>query len=275
MSRSLLRYHGGKVKLAPWIISHFPPHEVYVEAFGGAAGVFLQKKPADREVYNDLNGEVVNLFRVLRCQKAREELCLQVSLTPFSREDYELSCQPCEVALEQARRTIVRSHMGFGAMNMSGEATGFRNDTGRKNKTPAHDWGSYPDALAQFGKRLDRVVIENRDAAEVILQHDRSECLHYCDPPYVRSTRTSMTKHSYSHEMSDDDHRRLGAALRGVSGMVVLSGYPCALYDEELFPDWHRAERDSFADGARPRTEVLWINALAWNNLTNQGLFKE
>src|SRR5690606_23199016 len=135
---------------------------------------------------------------------------------------------------------------------------GFRSDTSRRNSTPAHDWKAYPDYVATFVDRLVGVVVENRDAADVIRTHDGPETLHYVDPPYVQSTR--VARHGYRHEMTDDDHRELAEVLRSVKGMVVISGYACDLYDDELYPDWMRVTRQTVADHARPRKEVLWLN---------------
>src|SRR5574337_272680 len=90
--RPLLRYHGGKWKLAPWILRHLPPHRVYVEPFGGGASVLLQKPRSYAEVYNDLDGEVVNLFIMAR--ERGEELAQAIELTPFAREEFELSYRP-------------------------------------------------------------------------------------------------------------------------------------------------------------------------------------
>src|SRR5574343_303278 len=85
ITRPALRYFGGKFRLAPWIISQFPPHTVYVEPFGGGGSVLLRKLPAYHEVYNDLDGDVVNFFRVLREQP--DELLRAIDLTPYSREE--------------------------------------------------------------------------------------------------------------------------------------------------------------------------------------------
>jgi DNA adenine methylase len=111
--------------------------------------------------------------------------------------------------------------------------------------------------------RMAGVCIENRPACEVMVQHDGPDTLHYVDPPYPLSTRSIGNPHckkGYRHEMTDDDHRVMAATLRNIDGAVVLSGYACDLYDLELFPDWYREERPALADGARPRTEVLWFN---------------
>lgn len=262
--RPVLRYHGGKWLLGPWIISHFPAHRVYVEPFGGAASVLMQKPRSYGEVYNDLDGEVVNLFRVLRDEATAQELRRLLELTPFAREEYRAAFEECGDPIEQARRTVIRSFMGFGSNSLNRSIkSGFRSNSNRSGTTPAHDWVNWPDRIDEYVERLRGVVIENKDAAALILQHDSAETLIYADPPYCHETRMTVTQHGahgYAHEMTDDDHRALAKVLHGVSGMVVLSGYACPLYDDELFPSWERIERPALADGALPRTEVLWIN---------------
>lgn len=261
--RPILRYHGGKWLLAPWILSHFPEHRVYVEPYGGGASVMLQKARSYGEVYNDLDGEIVNLFRVVRDHGPQLEERLR--MTPFARDEFQLAYEPCEDALEQARRTMARSFMGFGSAAASGAKTGFRANSNRSGTTPAHDWQNYPDNIAPIMDRLRGVVIENKDAREVMLQHDTPETLHYVDPPYVFDTRSMANpycKKGYRHEMTDDQHRELAATLRELRGMVIVSGYACPLYDEELYSGWFRVERPALADGARPRVEILWMNDL-------------
>lgn len=265
-SRPVLRYHGGKWRLAPWIIQHFPPHRVYVEPFGGAASVLMRKPRSYAEVYNDLDGEIVNLFRVLRSDRA-DELVRLLRLTPVARAEFVLSYEPDDDPVEQARRTVVRSFMGFGS-NAHKRATGFRSNSNRSYTTPAHDWRNYPDAMGAMIERLRGVTIECRDAREVIEQHDSPETLYYVDPPYPSGTRDRGP--DYAHEMTDDDHRALAHVLRSVQGMVVLSGYACDLYDVELYPDWHRVEKAALADGARKRTEVLWLNEAAASRAMTQ-----
>lgn len=260
-TRPVMRYHGGKWKLAPWIISHFPKHRIYTESFGGAGSVLLRKPRCYGEVYNDLDGEVVNLFRVLRDWETADELAWQIALTPFARDEFVQSYLVASGPVEQARRTLVRSFMGFGS-NSHNRETGFRSNTSRSYTTPAHDWQHFPAQVPAIVERLRGVVIENRPAAEVIRQHDSPETLHYVDPPYVHETRGQNMGENYRHEMTDDQHRELATLLHSVRGMVVLSGYPCPLYDE-LYADWKRVERKAFADGARERVECLWINPAA------------
>jgi DNA adenine methylase len=161
--------------------------------------------------------------------------------------------------------------MGFGSSvtrpNRDGrpQRTGFRSNSNRSSTTPAHDWSNYPEQIDAFTARLRGVVIENRDAIEVMRQHDSPDTLHYVDPPYPHSTREPAAGGShrgYRHEMSDAQHETLAAELLNLEGMVVLSTYPSTLY-ERLFSTWSRVERDSHADGAAARREVLYLNHAA------------
>lgn len=261
-TRPILRYHGGKWRLAPWIIEHMPKHRVYVEPFGGAASVLLRKPRSYGEIYNDLEGELVNVFRVVRDHG--EELRRNLELTPFSRSEYKLSFDRCEDTIEQARRTVVRSFMGFGSNALCRTVkSGFRANSNNSGTTPAHEWRNYPGALGGLIERLRGVVLENRSGVEVMHAHDGPDTLHYCDPPYVHSTRTQWAskgaRSGYTHEMNDEEHRALAASLVRMRGMVMVSGYPCELYDK-AFDGWTRIQRRALADGARERTEVLWMN---------------
>ena len=254
--------------LAPWIIEHFPAHRVYTEAFGGAASVLIRKPRARLvEVYNDMDGEIVSLFRILRDPVTAGALREVLQATPFARDEFSLSYEPSEDPVEQARRTVVRSFFGFGSDSASGATTGFRANGNRQSAHPARDWSNYPAAVGTFCDRLQGVVIENRPGLEIILQHDGPEALHYCDPPYTHGSRSSYTVRTgkgYRHEMTDDDHRRLAEVLHDAAGMVVVSGYHSTLYDE-LYGTWTASSRKAIADGgphapAQERTEVLWLN---------------
>jgi DNA adenine methylase len=268
--RSALRWHGGKWKLAPWIIGHFPAHRVYVEPFGGAASVLLRKPRAYAEVYNDLDDWAVNLFRVLRDETLSARLLEALRLTPFARTEFEVGRELTEAVgdpVELARRLIVRSFMGFGSNAHNGRSTGFRANSNRSGTTPAKDWSNYPDALPALIERMRGVVIENRDAMQVMLAHDGLETLHYVDPPYMAETRSPGNKYDlkyrmYRHELDDDAHAKLLDDLQTLAGMVILSGYASPLYDRTL-GNWRRVETQAHADGARDRTEVLWINPQA------------
>lgn len=259
--------------LAPWIIAHFPRHKVYTEVFGGGASVLLRKPRSYAEVYNDLDADVVNVFNVLRDPETGARLTRSLYLTPFARDEFFGCYEPQVDDVERARCMIARSFMGFGSDGFNiARKTGFRANSNRSGTTPAMDWANYPDAIASFVDRLRAVVIENRDACEVLAQQDAANALHYVDPPYVHSTRSTSSEHAYPHEMDDAGHERLAGVLRSLSGMVVLSGYRCALYDE-LYGDWVREDRAALADGALDRTESLWLNPAAVAAVSHGPLF--
>jgi DNA adenine methylase len=262
VSRPPLRYHGGKWKLAPWIISHFPPHRVYVEPFGGGGAVLMRKPRSYAEVYNDRWETVVNVFRVLRNAEKAEQLRTAIELTAYARDEFTQAYHlESDSDVERARKTIVRSLMGFGSASTNGEyLTGFRANSNKSGTTPAGDWRNYPRNVPDFVERLRGVFIENRSAAEVIAQQDGAETLFYVDPPYPHSTRNMARGNAaYAFEMSDADHESLAQQLRSARGMVIVSGYRCELYDR-LFKGWTVSEKQTHADGARDRIEVLWLN---------------
>lgn len=266
-TRPVLRWHGGKWLLAPRIIPYFPPHQVYVEPFGGAASVLLRKERSYAEVYGDLDAEVVNLFRVLRDRQLASDLVAGLRLTPFARVEFEEAYQPAECPVERARRLVIRSFMGFGSDGATGDyRTGFRANSNRSGSTPAADWRNYPDALDVIIDRLRGVVIECEDAVSLMRRHDGAGTLHFVDPPYMLELRTRTNRRkgggTYRHELSAEQHGDLLEALKALTGMVVLCGYPSPVYDDAL-KGWRRVEMDALADGASPRTEVLWINPAA------------
>ena len=256
ISRPVLRWHGGKWKLAPKLVAMFPPHRVYVEPFGGAASVLLRKPKSYAEVYNDLDDDVVNLFRVLRSDDA-DRLVNLLRLTPFASSEFFAAYVQTEDPIERARRLVIRSFQGFGSNGVH-KKTGFRSNINRSGTTPSHDWANYPDALSAIVQRLSGVCILNRDAKEVMVAHDGPETLHYVDPPYMMGTRRD-TAADYAHELTDAQHIELLGFLRGLRGKVVLSGYHSDTY-QNLLADWSRVDIAALADGASKRTECVWMN---------------
>jgi len=260
-----IRYHGGKFRLAPWILQHFPAHRIYCEPFGGAAGVLIQKPRAYSEIYNDLDGELVNFFRVVQDAGLRDRLVEACVLTPYARAEFDLAWVPTEDPLERARRLIIRAQMGFGSAGATKGTTGFRIDTKREYETAQHVWAQYTSQLAALGLRLTGVLIENRPAIEIIQAHDHPQTLFYVDPPYIHDTRCRVsmgTDRGYRCEMTDDDHLALLNVLQAVEGMVILSGYPHPLYEDSL-EGWIRYDKRARISGGRGtsmRTECLWIN---------------
>lgn len=194
-----MRYHGAKFRLAPWVISFFPDHYTYVEPFGGAAGVLLQKERSLSEVYNDLDEEIVNVFRVLQDKDQALELERKIRVTPYSREEFKTSFDLTKCPIESARRTLIRAHMGFGSAGATKGKTGFRIDSAREYGTPAHIWARYPNEIAAFVERFQSVIIENKPAIEVIDNHDRHNTLFFVDPPYLHATRKMHGNGYYRH----------------------------------------------------------------------------
>ena len=258
-----MRYHGSKFRIAPWIISHFPPHDIYVEPYGGGASVLMRKPRACSEVYNDIDNDIVNVFQVLRSGKYSARLIDLLRLTPYSKTEFHQAYEPTECPVEQARRTLIRAHMGFGSAGATKNNTGFRCDSTRTNATAATCWMRYPDHVASFIERMRGVLIDCRPALDAINQHDGDKALFYVDPPYLESTRTvKKGSPAYRHEMDESDHIALLNKLKTVAGMVVLSGYENDMYND-LLTGWNKKSihtKSSGNRGAVNRIETLWLS---------------
>jgi DNA adenine methylase len=263
VKRSALRYFGGKWQLAPWIIEHMPAHRVYVEPFGGAASVLLRKPRSKIEVYNDLDDEIVGLFRVLQNAVHCRELVRRLKRTPYSRREFELAFKSTPDPVERARRAIIRAYMSFHHSALfNPHKTTFANARHRKinGGSKMSEWATYPRTLVAVCRRLSGVLIEHSDAIDVIRAQDTPDCLFFVDPPYVMSTRDKSV--TYRHEMTDARHAELLALLCGIKGRAMVAGYASELYDDML-SGWQRLERRHYAGtgtGAQPRMEILWIS---------------
>ncbi|MBW5861621.1 DNA adenine methylase [Yersinia enterocolitica] len=256
-----IRYHGGKFRLAPWVISHFPAHTHYVEPFGGAASVLLRKERSYAEVYNDLDSDVVNLFVVLRDMTLRECLIESLILTPYSRDEFTGAYGEAETMVERARKLVIRATMGFGSAGATKGTTGFRLDTKRSSATAQHLWARMPENLAAVGQRFEGVLVENRDAVQCMLDHDTTSTLHFVDPPYVHDTRVISSRY-YRHEMDNNAHLNLLDTVNKLEGMVVLSGYNTDMYND-ILTGWQKQEKQSSAAGRKgsvKRLECLWLS---------------
>lgn len=247
-------YYGGKTTLAPRIAELLPEHDHYVEPFMGSLAVMLAKEPSAAETVNDLDGDLVNFWKVLRDQP--EELERLAMLTPHSRSEYEASGDlECD-DLERARRVWVRLTQG---RSHSMKPTGWWQRKASAGHSPSAYIESYAARMAAVGQRMSRVTIENRDAIDLVREYgtEPSVCI-YADPPYLGSTRAA----NYRVEMLEDElHVKLAEALRGCKASVVLSGYASPLY-EELYPGWHRMElkAPTAMSGRAAENEVLWSN---------------
>jgi DNA adenine methylase len=261
--RSPVKWHGGKYYLCPRIIAYFPKHRTFIEPFGGGASVLLNKQPSPVEVYNDLDGAITRLFRVLRDNG--EELRRRLILTPYSEVEFNaaLEAREPEDDIEQARRDFVRWRMSLGGR---GEAFSFTRHRARREMADVVSGflSTIDNELPRITQRLRSVQILCRPAIDVIKGWDDPDCLFYCDPPYVHETRNHRTTEVYGVEMSETDHRELAAVLRTVKGKVILSGYPSPLY-EELYRGWRSVSFEmanhASSEGIKNRMkEMLWFN---------------
>lgn len=260
-------YFGGKVRQADDIVAALPDHGHYVEPFAGSLAVLLAKPRSPMETVNDIDGDLMTFWRVLRDQP--DELSRLMALTPHSRAEHQVSYDTDSALsdLERARRVWVLLSQGrAGTMRRTGWRF-YRNPVGSSTSMPDYLL-AYADRVPPCARRLHGVSLEARDALDVIRDYGQDErVLLYCDPPYLASTRG--WGNNYRHELrTDQEHHDLADALNGCAASVVLSGYHSALYDD-LYDGWHRAERQAWTGngirGGRTRTdgervEVLWSN---------------
>lgn len=262
IERPALRYYGGKWRLASWIIEQFPAHTCYVEAFSGGASCLLQKQPSRFEVMNDLDGDVINFFDMLRARP--EELIRAILLTPYARAELwrARDAEPTNDPIERARRLYIRCWQSYGS-GTGTSSTGWRYQIGAEDYTSgASAIGSFNDVdrLWLIAERLKQVQIECDDAYKVIQRFDAEKTLFYLDYPYVHSTRYNNSKSKgYQHEMTDGDHRRFAELARSVKGMVIVSGYASALYDE-IYAGWKCISKESRDVNGKQQIECLWLS---------------
>ena len=256
-------WYGGKFSHLDWLLPLLPESTHYCEPFGGSAAVLLNRSPAPVETYNDLDGELVNFFRVLRGEQ--EALIRAIGLTPFSREELRLAVQqqPDDLSdLERARRFFVRARQVRTGLAQTASEGRWAHCllTSRAGMAGAVSrWLGSVEGLSELVQRLLRVQIENAPASEIIARYDSPQTLFYCDPPYVHSSRGDAG--AYRFEMTDAEHASLAEQLRGVRGKVAISGYASGLY-EELYEGWTRLEAPprTIHSTKDERTEVLWVN---------------
>lgn len=256
-------WYGGKFNHLNWLLPLLPAATHYCEPFAGSASVLLNRAPSPVETYNDIDGEVVNFFRMLRDRQ--EELIQAIGLTPFSREELRIAAEePTDTLseLERARRFFVRARQVRTGLAQTASAGRWAHCklTSRAGMAGAVSrWLGSVEGLSEIVQRLLRVQIENSPALEVIQRYDSEETLFYCDPPYPHDSRGDAN--AYRYEMSDRDHEKLAETLRAVKGKVALSGYHCNLLDK-LYKDWNCIDAPSkqCMSVKQPRTEVLWTN---------------
>ncbi len=257
-------WYGGKFSHLDWLLPLLPETHHYCEPFAGSGAVLLNREPSPVETYNDLDGEVVNFFRVLREQKAA--LVEAIGLTPFSREEFGIACilEPDLTPLERARRFYVRARQVRTGLAQTASIGRWANckDTSRAGMSGVVSrWLGGVEALPEIADRLLRVQIENRPAIDVINLYDSPQTLFYCDPPYLHETRGDTS--AYGYEMTNQQHRELAETLNAVSGRVAISNYQCDLMDQ-LYPapKWIKTTslEKTIHSTKDKRSEALWTN---------------
>ena len=252
--KCVLKYPGAKNRIADWICQYIPHHEVYLEPYFGSGAVFFNKIPAKIETLNDLDGNVVNYFKIIRERPV--ELISQLEMTPYSREEYYNACVilPEDTEIERARKFAVRCWMGFGCSNLY--RNGFRSSQQRTSPHTTKEWQELPERLMAASERLKNAQIENLPALELIRRYDTPDVFMYVDPPYLHGTRKNYL---YRYEMQDQEHIELLELLAGHPGKVLLSGYDNELYNDML-PGWRKMQKKTQAEAGIPRIETLWMN---------------
>ena len=257
-------WYGGKYSHLDWLLPLLPKCHHYCEPYAGSGAVLLNRKPSPIETYNDLDGEVVNFFRVLRDEG--DKLVKAIGLTPFSREEFAAACKldPKAKPFERARRFYVRARqvrIGLAQTATIGRWANCKNTSRAGMSGVISRWLGGVEDLQLIAERLLRVQIENRPAVQIIQLYDSPGTLFYCDPPYIHDTRGDSK--AYGHEMTNDQHAELAHTLNSVQGMVAISNYPCELMDS-LYPTpkWRKIVGEARTNHATKgkRIEVLWTN---------------
>lgn len=256
--RSPLKWHGGKSYLARRIIEHFPEHRTYVEPFCGGCSVLLNKKPAATEVAGDLDGGLVDFWRLLRDQPGR--LSEYLADIPYTAEVFEDAglCVGSTDDLTHAAAFLVRNRFSRGGL---GKDFAWSDRLRGGQPGDANAWDTIRRDLPRIAERLRGVCFCREHALKLVSRYDDPETLSYCDPPYLHETRTH--KAAYAHEMTRAAHVGLLRTLLNCRGKVVLSGYRSGLYDD-LLAGWRRVEfsianHSGQGKSKQRRTECLWL----------------
>lgn len=260
-------YFGGKYGTIGQLITDLlPPHRIYIEPFGGMAGVLFLKQPSQVEIYNDIDSRIVNLFRVIRDRKDFAALKRMLKATPFSREEYNHAHFLLRNSKEMDKvQTAWATFIALSfAIQPSMRHNGFRNGGIRFDASVARGYKFRVDALDKTAERLREVIIENTQANKLLMKYNSPEVAIYIDPPYMHSTRSGSK--DYSHEMDDTDHEILLTLVKGLKSRVLISAYPHELYEKHL-EEWSKIEIDTHSfmaaannAGNSLRTEVLYMN---------------
>lgn len=276
IKRPIARYYGGKWKIAEWIISYFPEHDIFGEWFCGMASITLKKRKSRVEIINDLSDEIYNLFMVLR--NSPNELINALDLTPYSRTEFYKCFEFSECPIEQARRTIVLLSMSYSPSKIMGRFSGegnpvkrdgafFRSARNSRHNLPG-SFNSIAEVIPLITERLKTVIVENKDAIELMAYYDSDKTLHYIDPPYLdRKDKRSV----YAHEIGDEGHIRIYEATTKLKGMVIISGYENDLYNE-MYKDW-KCFKSTATTTKGTAIECIWMNEPCFKKQNIKTLF--
>lgn len=256
-------WYGGKFSHLDWLLPLLPEAHHYCEPFSGSAAVLLNRAPSAVETYNDIDGEVVNFFKVLR--ESQDDLIQAIALTPFSREEFyrAVSGGTHGVShLERARRFYIRARQtrtGLAQTATLGRWANCKNTSRSKMSGVVSRWLGGVEVLEVIAERMIRVQIENRPATHVVRIYDSPQTLFYCDPPYLHETRGDSK--AYGFEMNKEEHVDLARVLHRCKGKVAISGYRCDLMDD-LYKGWRRfdAKVKQCHSIKKLRQECLWMN---------------
>jgi len=261
-------WYGGKFSHLDWLpdlLPEAPRVHHYCEPFAGSAAILLNRAPANVETYNDIDGEVVNFFKMLRDHN--EALIRSITLTPFSREEYHQAIHGDTHnidALERARRFYIKARQtrtGLAQTASLGRWANCKNTSRSGMSGVVSRWLGGVEGLNAIAERLLRVQIENRPAIDVIRLYDSPKTLFYCDPPYLHATRGDSN--AYGFEMDEGQHRELAQVLNNCQGMVAVSGYEHPLMDEFFPPSrWFKIKgvEKTIHSTKDKRSEFLWTN---------------
>lgn len=263
--RIVFGWYGGKFSHLDWLLPLLPKCHHYCEPFSGSGAVLLNRESSPVETYNDIDGDVVTFFRVLRDR--HEELIRAIALTPFSREEYHLAIYGSTHGIgdvERARRFYIKARQTRTGLAQTASLGRWANckDTSRSGMSGVVSrWLGGVDALDDIAQRLIRVQIENRPAIDIIRLYDSPTTLFYCDPPYLHATRGDDK--AYGFEMDEGQHKVFAEAANDCKSMVAVSGYDHPLMDELFKPGrWLKTsgEDKTIHSTKGTRQEVLWTN---------------
>lgn len=262
-----LRWHGGKAYQAGHIIAQMPPHTRYCEPyFGGGAVLFAKSPEGVAEFVNDIHGDLVGFYRVLREKAKFEEFQRMVEATPFSPVEFNAAKT---ILQSTSCSDVERAHAFFVRYRQSrqGLAKCFATPTSRTRRgmnEQVSAWLTAVDGLAEAHARLRRVEVRQQDAVDFIQELDSEQTLFYLDPPYLHETRS--TRNCYEFEMTPEQHQALLDVLQTIKGKFLLSGYPSTMYDTAAQrAGWNRSDlaidnKASSAKKKEKKTECLWRN---------------